>query len=84
MFLLVAKEAKKQVFSRSLVSSDSKILDICKHNKIKFILRPKRLSGDTVEKQDVIVHSVKFLSKKMSVGDVVSPNQILQSLNTKI
>ena len=74
MFLLVAKEAKKsKYFQEVYVSSDSKkILDICKHNKIKFILRPKRLSGDTVEKQDVIVHSVKFLSKKMSVGDVVS------------
>ena len=74
MFLLVAKEAKKsKYFQEVYVSSDSKkILDICKHNKIKFIIRPKRLSGDIVEKQDVIVHSVKFLSKKMSVGDVVS------------
>ena len=45
MFLLVAKEAKKsKYFQEVYVSSDSKkILDICKHNKIKFIIRPKRL-----------------------------------------
>ena len=74
MFLMVAKEAmKSKYFDKVYVSSeDKKILNICKENNVKFIIRPKKLSKDNTEKQDVIVHSIKKLSRKIKIGDVVS------------
>ena len=74
MFLMVAKEAmKSKYFDKVYVSSeDKKILNICKENNVKFIIRPKKLSKDNTEKQDVIVHSIKKLNRKMKIGDVVS------------
>ena len=66
MFLYVIKNIKKSKNSlRIIVSSeDSKILEICKKNNIEFIKRPKHLSEDNIEKQDVIVHATKYLTKK--------------------
>jgi len=71
---MVAKEAmKSKYFDKVYVSSeDKKILNICKENNVKFIIRPKKLSKDNTEKQDVIVHSIKKLSRKIKIGDVVS------------
>jgi len=55
------------------VSSESKkILKICKNFKIKTIKRPGYLSRDKVEKQEVIVHAVKVLRKKLKPHIVVS------------
>lgn len=74
MFLFVAKEAKKsKYFHEIYVSSESKkILELCKKNNIKFIKRPKKLSKDKTEKQDVIVHSIKILRKRIKLNDIVS------------
>ena len=74
MFLMVAKEAEKShYFNDVYVSSeDKKILNICKKNNIKFIIRPIALSQDSTEKQDVIVHAIKKLSRKIKIDDVVS------------
>ena len=74
MFLFVAKEAKKsKYFHEIYVSSESKkILKLCKKNNIKFIKRPKKLSKDKTEKQEVIVHSIKILRKRIKLNDIVS------------
>ena len=68
MFLYVIKNIKKSKNNlRIVVSSESpKILNECKKNKIEFIKRPKYLSKDEVEKQDVIVHATKYLRKKQN------------------
>ncbi len=66
MFLYVAQKIiKSKNKLRIIVSSEnSKILKICKDNNIEFLKRPKYLSKDEIEKQDVIVHAIKYISKK--------------------
>ncbi len=66
MFVYVAKNIKKSKYKPRIIISteDTKILEICKKHKIEFLKRPKYLSKDNVEKQDVIVHATKYLSEK--------------------
>ena len=45
-------------------------------NKIEFIKRPKYLSKDEVEKQDVIVHATKYLRKKQFLPKIVISLQV--------
>ena len=68
MFLYVIKNIKKSKNNfRIVVSSESpKILNECRKNNIEFIKRPKNLSKDNVEKQDVIVHATKYLKNKQN------------------
>ena len=49
-----------------------KIIQICKNFKINTIKRPNYLSKDKIEKQEVIVHAVKVLKKKLKPQIVVS------------
>tara|TARA_B100000963_G_C22469922_1_gene599633 strand:+ start:233 stop:814 length:582 start_codon:yes stop_codon:yes gene_type:complete len=68
-------EAKKsKFFGKIYVSSeDIRIQKICKKLKINFIKRPKHLSKDNVEKQEIIVHVLKtLLRKKLKISNVVS------------
>jgi CMP-N-acetylneuraminic acid synthetase len=66
MFLFVIDNIKKSKNNIRIVISteDRTIKNLCKKNKIEFINRPKNLSLDNVEKQDVIVHVTKYLSNK--------------------
>ena len=66
MVVHVAREAKKSKFKPSIfISSESKkIQGICSNHKLNFIKRPKKLSTKNVEKQEVIVHGLKYVSKK--------------------
>lgn len=66
MFLYVLKKIQYSKYNpRIIVSSeDLKILKICKDNNVEYIKRPKQLSKDHIEKQDVIVHATKYLSRK--------------------
>ena len=65
--------AKSKYVDHIYVSSDSKkILNLCKEYKINFIKRPKNLSKDHVEKQDVIVNGTKLLKRKLNPKIVVS------------
>ena len=66
MFVYVAKKIQKSKNNlRILVSSENtNILKLCKENNIEYIRRPKYLSKDETEKQDVIVHATKYLTKK--------------------
>ena len=63
MFVYVAKEASKSRFKPEIyVSSESKkILNICKKFNIKFLKRPSKLSGDNIEKQEVISFTFKIM-----------------------
>ena len=66
MFLYVAQKIIKSKNNLRIVvsSENSKILKICKDNNIEFLKRPKYLSEDEIEKQDVIVHATRLISKK--------------------
>ena len=66
MFLYVIQNIKKSKYNlRIIVSSENlKIIKMCQDNNIEIIKRPKYLSEDEVEKQDVIVHATKYLSEK--------------------
>ncbi len=68
MFLYVVKKLKKSKNNLKIVvsSENFKILQKCKENGIEFIKRPKFLSKDNVEKQEVVVHATKFLAKKQN------------------
>ena len=73
MFVLVAKEALKSKYDLDLfVSSESdKIKKLCKLYDLKYIKRPKKLSSDHTEKQEVVVHAVKYLGKKNIIPSIV-------------
>ncbi len=66
MFLYVAQKIIKSKNNLRIVvsSENSKILKICKDNNIEFLKRPKYLSEDEIEKQDVIAHATRLISKK--------------------
>ena len=66
MFLYVFKKIQKSKHKlRIVVSSESKkIINICKKNSVEYIKRPTYLSKDITEKQDVIVHAVKYMFKR--------------------
>ena len=78
MFLRVAYEALKSKYKPFVVvSSESNIIkEKCKENNIFFIKRPKKLSLDTVEKQEVIKHAVKHLLKRKYKPDIVVSLQV--------
>jgi|694.fasta_scaffold47048_2 CMP-N-acetylneuraminic acid synthetase len=78
MFLKVAFEAKKSRYKPFVcVSSESDtIKEKCKENNIFFIKRPKKLSLDAVEKQEVIKHAVKYFLKKKYKPDIVVSLQV--------
>ncbi|MDC0142800.1 hypothetical protein OAI70_01655 [Candidatus Pelagibacter sp.] len=86
MFVHVVNQARKSIFKPDVyVSTESKkIIDICKKNKILFIKRPKKLSKDNIEKQDVVVHSMKYLQKKNVKSKIVISLQVnTPQVNTK-
>ena len=66
MFIYVIEEIKRLKHnSRIVVSTENKeIKYLCKKNNIEFISRPSSLSLDQTEKQDVVVHTTRFLTKK--------------------
>jgi CMP-N-acetylneuraminic acid synthetase len=68
MFVFVANNIKKSKYKLNIfISSESKkIKDICIKNNLNFIKRPKQLSLDFVEKQEAIVHAIKYLKGKLS------------------
>lgn len=78
MFLRVAYEAKKSRYNPFVtVSSESKkIKEKCIEKNIFFIKRPKKLSYDAVEKQEVIKHATKHLIKKKYKPDLVVSLQV--------
>ena len=66
MFVYVALEALKSKYKPTVfISSESqKVKQMCLKYKLNFIPRPKRLSTKMVEKQEIIVHGSRYISKK--------------------
>ena len=66
MFVYVALEALKSKYKPTVfISSESqKVKQMCLKYKLNFIQRPKRLSTKMVEKQEIIVHGSRYISKK--------------------
>ena len=66
MFLHVADEIKKSKYiNEIIISSDSKFIKkISIRNGYTFVSRPKKLTYEKAEKQDVVVHAIKKIFKK--------------------
>ena len=73
MFLFVANEIKKSKNIKDIiVSSDSNyIKKLTIENGFNFIKRPKRLTLDNTEKQEVVVHAVKTFYKNKKKPNIV-------------
>lgn len=73
MFLYVAKEiSKSKRVDEIIISSDcKKIKKISLINNFKFIMRPKSLSKESAEKQDVIVYTIKKFYKNKHKPTIV-------------
>ncbi len=86
MFLYVADEIKKsKKIDEIIISSDCKKIEkIALDNNLKFIKRPKKLTYEKVEKQDVIVHAIKkFYKNKRKPKIVISLQPNSPELNYK-
>ena len=63
VYTMLQDEIKK--IKKFFVSTENKkIISICKKYNINYIIRPKHLSKDNVEKQEAIIHAVRQLVKK--------------------
>ena len=73
MFVYTMLQAMKSKKIRNFfVSTESKkIISICKKFNINYIIRPKHLSKDNTEKQEAIVHAVRYLVKKKYYPNIV-------------
>lgn len=73
MFLYVALEIRKsKKIDEVIISSDcKKIKKLSLDNDFKFIDRPKKLTYEKAEKQDVIVHAISKIYKNSKKPDVV-------------
>lgn len=79
MFLYVANEVRKsKKIDEIIISSDcNKIKKVALANKFKFVKRPKELTYEDAEKQDVIVHAIKKIYRnypKPSIVISLQPN----------
>jgi CMP-N,N'-diacetyllegionaminic acid synthase len=65
MFVYVAHEVRNSKFKPNVyISSESKkVMKICKDYNLNFVLRPKKLALDHIEKQDVIAYTYQKLKK---------------------
>ena len=73
MFLYLADEIKKsKKIDEIIISSDcKKIKEISLSNNYKFVQRPKKLTYENAEKQDVVVHTIKKLYSKSNKPETV-------------
>ena len=73
MFLHVANEiSKSKYIDEIIVSSDcNKIRDITLKNNYSFVKRPKKLTLESAEKQDVVVHAIKKIYNKKKKPEIV-------------
>lgn len=86
MFLYVAREIRRsKKIDEIIISSDCKnIKEITRLNNFKFVERPKKLTYESAEKQDVVVHAInKIYKKKKKPGTVISLQPNSPELNHK-
>ena len=73
MFLYVANEiSKSKHIDEIIISSDcSKIKEMTLKNNYIFVKRPKKLTLESAEKQDVVAHAIKQIYNQNKKPDVV-------------
>ena len=73
MFLYTAKEINKsKKINEIIISSDcNKIKNITLANNFTFVKRPKNLTYESAEKQDVVIHAIKKVFKNKTKPDIV-------------
>ena len=76
-----AKKLDKKNFDIVVTSNCQKIKKICKQEKIFFIDRPKRLSGDLISMHDVIFHTLNTCKKKYKYVILLQPTSPLRKSN---
>lgn len=73
MFLYVANEiSKSKYIDEIIISSDcNKIKKITLQNDHIFVKRPRKLTLESAEKQDVVVHAIRKVYKRTKKPDIV-------------
>jgi CMP-N-acetylneuraminic acid synthetase len=73
MFLYVAKQINRsRKINEIIISSDcNKIKKITLANNFTFVKRPKNLTYESAEKQDVVVHAIKKVFKNKAKPEIV-------------
>ena len=73
MFLYVANEiSKSKYIDEIIISSDcNKIKKITLQNDYVFVKRPRKLTLESAEKQDVVVHAIRKVYKRTKKPDIV-------------
>ena len=73
MFLYVAKQINRsRKINEIIISSDcNKIKKITLANNFTFVKRPKNLTYESAEKQDVVVHAIKKVFKNKTKPEIV-------------
>ena len=73
MFLYVAKEiSKSKEIDEIIISSDcKKIKKMTIQNNYIFVKRPRKLTLESAEKQDVVVHAIRKVYKRNKKPDIV-------------
>lgn len=82
-----AKKIKKKNYDIVVTSDCEKIKKICKKEKIFFLNRPKKISGDYTPIQEVIFHAVNILNqdyKYIILLQTTSPLRNLDLVNKSI
>jgi N-acylneuraminate cytidylyltransferase len=74
LLVRAAKKIKRSKYNLDLfISTESKlIMSVCNKFKIQYIKRPKILAKNTTSSEDVLVHALRFLSKKERKYDILA------------
>ena len=74
LLVRAAKKIKKSKHKLDLfISTESRlIMSVCNKFKIQYIKRPKILAKNTTSSEDVLVHALRFLSKKERKYDILA------------
>lgn len=76
-----AKKLKKKNFDTVVSTNCNKIKKICESEKISFLSRPRKLSGDHVSMHEVIFDIIKKIKQKYKYVILLQPTSPLRKLN---
>jgi len=77
LLVRAAKKIKKSKYNLDLfISTESKaIISVCNKYKLKYIKRPKNLANNSSNTEKVLLHALRFLSKKGKKYDILASVQ---------
>jgi N-acylneuraminate cytidylyltransferase len=77
LLVRAAKKIKKSKYNLDLfISTESKIIiSVCNKYKLKYIKRPKNLANNSTNTEKVLLHALRFLSKKGKKYDILASVQ---------